>query len=144
MTETSAREPSPSLEGVLETVLYFEDQDQAERFYTDVLGMRLIGKEPGYWLFFRAGKSVFLLFDATVTARGEGLPAHGTTGPGHVCFVVDRASYRAWKRWLEDHEVEILQEVSWPGADGERLSSFYFRDPDGNLLEIADGDLWPR
>lgn len=143
MTETSARGPSPPLEGVLETVLYFEDQDQAERFYTDVLGMRLIGREPGYSLFFRAGESVFLMFNATTTARGEGLPAHGATGPGHVCFVVDPASYEQWKRHLEDHDVEILQEVSWPGAEGRNLSSFYFRDPDGNLLEIADGDLWP-
>lgn len=143
MTETSAREPSPPLEGVLETVLYFEDQDRAERFYTDVLGMRLISKQPDYWLFFRAGNSVFLLFDATTTARGEGLPAHGATGPGHVCFLVDPASYEQWKQWLQDHDVEILQEVSWPRDEGRNLSSLYFRDPDGNLLEIADGDLWP-
>jgi catechol 2,3-dioxygenase-like lactoylglutathione lyase family enzyme len=22
--------------------------------------------------------------------------------------------------------------------------SFYFRDPDGNLLELADADIWPH
>lgn len=144
MTETSAHEARPLLEGVLETVLYFEDQERSERFYTDILGMRLLGKQPGRALFFRAGNSVFLMFDAAATARGEELPAHGATGPGHVCFVVDRASYEEWKIHLRDHAVEILQEVSWPESDGGRLSSFYFRDPDGNLLEIADGDLWPK
>jgi catechol 2,3-dioxygenase-like lactoylglutathione lyase family enzyme len=129
---------APELRSVLETVLYYQDQGAAERFYVDVLGMRLIAKQPGRSLFFRAGSSVFLLFDASAAQKGGELPAHGATGSGHVCFVVEPASYPGWKSHLKAHGVEILKEVEWPGG----LQSFYFRDPDDNLLEIADGDLW--
>jgi catechol 2,3-dioxygenase-like lactoylglutathione lyase family enzyme len=130
---------APELRSVLETVLYYQDQGAAEGFYVDILGMRLIAKQPGRSLFFRAGSSVFLLFDASAAQKGGELPPHGATGSGHVCFVVEPASYHRWKSHLNAHGVEILKEVEWPG----RLRSFYFRDPDDNLLEIADGDLWP-
>jgi catechol 2,3-dioxygenase-like lactoylglutathione lyase family enzyme len=130
---------APELRGVLETVLYYQDQGAAESFYVDVLGMRLIAKQPGRSLFFRAGSSVFLLFDALAAQKGGELPPHGATGSGHVCFVVEPASYQGWKAHLKAHGVEILKEVEWPG----RRRSFYFRDQHDNLLEIADGDLWP-
>jgi catechol 2,3-dioxygenase-like lactoylglutathione lyase family enzyme len=136
---------APALQGVLETVLYYDDEEAAERFYVDLLGMRLISRQPGRSLFFRAGGSVFLLFDASATQKGGDLPPHGARGEGHVCFVVERTAYEEWKRHLEARGVEILKEVEWPGRDGkQRLLSFYFRDPHGNLLEIADGDLWPK
>jgi catechol 2,3-dioxygenase-like lactoylglutathione lyase family enzyme len=41
---------------------------------------------------------------------------------------------------LRRHDVEITHEHAWDS--GRR--SFYFQDPAGNLLEIADGELWPR
>ena len=128
----------PILDGVLETVLYFTDQDRAERFYRDVLGMRLLTKEPERSLFFRAGASVFLLFDASRTAKGGTLPPHGSSGSIHTCFVVAEQEYARWKSWLESRGVEIIQEVAWT-----RGLSFYFHDPDGNLLEIANADIWP-
>jgi catechol 2,3-dioxygenase-like lactoylglutathione lyase family enzyme len=129
----------PPLTGVLETVLYFTDAERTERFYSDVLGMRLLAKdEEGRNLFFRAGESVFLLFDASVTERGGSLPPHGARGEVHTCFVVSEEVYETWKTYLAGQGIEILQEVTWP-----RGLSFYFRDPDGNLLEIANADIWP-
>lgn len=128
----------PSLSGVLETVLYFRDQDRAERFYVDVMGMRLLDREPGRSLFFRAGDSVFLLFDPDEARRGGRLPAHGANGPGHTCFRVDPDRYEPWKAHLRAHGIAIVHEEKWT-----RGSSFYFTDGEGNLLEIADGDLWP-
>ncbi len=132
-------EPRPTLTGVLETVLYYTDQDRAEKFYTDVLGMRLIGKEPVRSLFFRAGASVFLLFQAGETLKGGTLPSHGAAGPVHTCFLVPEGEYERWKTYLTEQGVPIISEVQWKGA-----LSFYFHDPDGNVLEIANGDLWAR
>ena len=131
--------PPPPLAGVLETVLYFTDQDRTEAFYSDVLGMKLMGREPGRSLFYRAGPSVFLLFHADETLRAERLPAHGARGPVHTCFQVPADVYEDWKSHLRSRGVELLQEIQW--SRGGR--SFYFLDPDGNVLEIANGDFWP-
>lgn len=128
----------PPMTGVLETVIYVTDDERALRFYRDVLGMRLLSREPGRHLFFRAGSSVFLLFVAESTRRSTHLPPHGAEGSVHTCFRVPAERYAPWKRHLEKRGVEILREVCWePGR------SFYFEDPDGNLLEIADRDIWP-
>ena len=133
---TSAR---PRLTSVLETVLYFTDEQRTERFYTEVLGMRLLSREPGRSLFYRAGDSVFLLFRAEETLKGNTLPAHGATGSVHTCFLVDWKDYESWKAFLTDYGVPIVKEVRWPLG-----LSFYFSDPDGNMLEIANADIWPR
>lgn len=139
MEQDTATSPSrPPLACVLETVLYYRDQERAERFYTDVLGMRLLSKEPGRSLFFRAGASVFLLFGAQESMKAGTLPPHGAEGPVHVCFLVRAEDYEGWKAYLRSCGVPILQEVRW-----ERGVTFYFRDPDGNLLEIANADIWP-
>jgi len=130
----------PPVSGVLETVLYVDDLDRAERFYVALLGFRRLSGEPGRSLFLRAGGSVFLLFRAEATARPGPLPPHGARGPGHVCFVVPESAYEAWKAHLPSRGVPVLQEETWP-AGGR---SFYFHDPDGNLLEIEDRDFWPK
>ena len=130
---------TPRLRGILETVLYVTDQDRAERFYSDVMGLRLLSREPGRSLFYRAGDSVFLLFRTEETLKSEKLPPHGASGPVHTCFLAAADEYEAWKKHLETHDVELLGEVQW-----SRGLTFYFRDPDGNLLEIANADIWPK
>jgi catechol 2,3-dioxygenase-like lactoylglutathione lyase family enzyme len=137
----------PEMSGVLETVLYYTHEEQARRFYCEVMGMHLLGQTPGRQIFLRAGTSVFLLFNAEATQKPGSLPAHGATGPGHVCFLVPAGSYGPWQDHLRSAGVEILEEVDWPpGGSGQSPlgSSFYFRDPCGNLLEIANADFWPR
>lgn len=138
--EAMATEGSPPrISGVLETVLYFSDPERTETFYSDVLGMRLLDREPGRSLFYRAGASVFLLFKSDRTRTSGKLPAHGARGTIHTCFRVPASEYDAWKRHIESAGVPILKEVEW-----ERGRTFYFHDPDGNLLEIANADIWPE
>ena len=128
----------PHLSRVLETVLYFTNQQRTAEFYTDVLGMKLLDREPGRSLFFRAGDSIVLLFDAEETAKSVKLPPHGATGSIHTCFLVAATDYEPWKIHLGGHGVRVFNEIEW-----QRGRSFYFHDPDGNLLEIADADIWP-
>ena len=92
----------------------------------------------GRHLFFRAGSSVFLVFDPRATNTGGPLPSHGAEGAGHVCFLAGGDAYELWKEHLASHGVEVDQEIRW----GEDKLSFYFRDPAGNLLEIANTDFW--
>lgn len=134
------------ISGVLETVLYFKWEEETRLFYSQVLGLRMIGHEPGRHMFFRAGSGVFLLFNSQTTRQAGSLPSHGAEGSGHVCFCVPESAYDEWREHLAASGVEIIQEVDWPlGASATRRagSSFYFRDPNGNLLEIANADFWP-
>jgi catechol 2,3-dioxygenase-like lactoylglutathione lyase family enzyme len=130
------------LSGVLETCLYHDgaERDAVERFYTEVLGLRAVAR----WtdgIAFRVAGGLLLLFDRGLLAQRESaISAHGSTGPGHACLLARGAdAYEEAKRALADRGVAISHEQDW--ERGRR--SFYFSDPAGNLLEIADGDLWP-
>ncbi len=131
---------TPGIAGILETVLYVADLDRAERFYVDVMGLRQIGKEADRHVFFRVGTGVLLLFRADRTRKAGTLPAHGAHGEIHVCLKIDPGVYEAWHTCIRDHGIAIEREMRWPNNG----RSFYFRDPDGNLLELADADIWPR
>ena len=48
------------IQAVIETAVYVDDLDQAERFYWDVLCLPVIVKEPGRQVFFRVGTSSVL------------------------------------------------------------------------------------
>ena len=131
----------PALSGIFETVLYYAAGEDGEiaRFYGDVLGLRAVSRSAANFAF-RLGDGLLLLFEAGETqAREDPNMRHGVNGRVHVCFSTPAAEYERWKRCLPDQGVPILREITW--SNGVR--SFYFDDPAGNLLEIADGDLWP-
>ena len=132
-----------SLEGVLETSLYHGASESAavERFYTELLGLRVVSRWPG-GIALRIGGGVLLLFDRETLAERPGpIAEHGSSGPGHVCLLApDRPGYEEWRDRLSAAGIEITHEHDWDG--GRR--SLYFADPAGNLVEIADGDLWPK
>jgi catechol 2,3-dioxygenase-like lactoylglutathione lyase family enzyme len=128
---------------VLETSLYVTDLDRAIAFYCDVLGLRQIpdgyfSRVRGAALQVGSAPSVLLLFDANVTRRSGTFPAHGTTGAGHVAFRVDPDEIPFWRRRLQDCGVSIEEEIPFRGQP----PSLYFRDPDGNSLELAVSSIW--
>jgi catechol 2,3-dioxygenase-like lactoylglutathione lyase family enzyme len=131
----------PRLEGVLETCLYHAhtEREQVLRFYGETLALaEVAGWDDG--VAFRVGPSVLLLFDRDRLAERDGpIADHGCAGPGHACLLTDAENYAKWKRRLAASGVPVTHEHEWSG--GRR--SVYFHDPAGNLLEIAEGDLWP-
>jgi catechol 2,3-dioxygenase-like lactoylglutathione lyase family enzyme len=132
-----------SLHGVLETSLYISDLDRAVKFYREVLGLRLIEDKyfeggRGAALQVGSGPSVLLLFRAELTLQGGMLLPHGTTGPGHVAFRIEAEEIPAWRERLRDYGVAIEQEFAF----GNNPPSIYFRDPDGNVLELAVAGIW--
>jgi len=54
----------------------------------------------------------------------------------HVCLAMPRSDFEALRRRLADHGVKesSMMEQSF-GAQGLAPRAFYFRDPDGNVLE---------
>lgn len=129
---------------VLESVLYAEDLDAVEPFYTQVMGLPLTDKTEGRHLFYRLGDSMLLIFqpeatrDQDVAVAGQRIPKHGSWGSGHLAFRVDHARLDEWRQRLHTHQVSIEQEIAWPNG----AHSIYFRDPAHNSLEFATPDLW--
>jgi catechol 2,3-dioxygenase-like lactoylglutathione lyase family enzyme len=127
------------IRAVVETGIYVDDLQAAEAFYGTVLGLRVMGKEPGHHVFFQAGKaSVLLAFLAEATLKGGQFPPHGATGPGHFALGIEAKSFDAWREYLGRHGVTVEQEAEWP--KGGR--SIYFRDPAGNLVELVTPGVW--
>jgi catechol 2,3-dioxygenase-like lactoylglutathione lyase family enzyme len=128
----------PQVEGVHETVLYADDVSALAEFYAGVVGLTQIDPPDEHSAAFQLGDgNVLLLFDPSRTSvAGRFVPAHGTTGDGHVAFRVDDLGAAAAE--LRSHDVEIEREITWP--KGGR--SIYFRDPANNSVEFVEGEIW--
>ena len=130
----------PGLSGILETVLYCDtsNEEATRRFYLEVMGFAGMAFDFGY----RVGTAghVFLLFNRDKTEHQEQPPPHGASGKGHCCFTAAAGKYEDWRTYLEAQGVSWGGEITW----GNGMRSFYFEDPAGNVLEIAEGDFWPE
>ena len=109
---------APALGGVLETAVYVDDLDNAERFYAGVLALPKTFTEPGRLLVFRSAESILLVFNAQHTERdqivinGGRIPLHGTHGAGHVAFRVAEKKLDVWRSHLHAAGVKIESEVT--------------------------------
>jgi catechol 2,3-dioxygenase-like lactoylglutathione lyase family enzyme len=123
---------------IFETVLYAEDLGAAERFYRDAVGLEVIGR-GNLAVVFRCGGGVLLIFDPRKSrAPGRDVPSHGTSGAGHVAFATKPDDLSAWRKQLRDAGILIELEIDWE----EGGHSIYFRDPAGNVVELAPPTLW--
>jgi catechol 2,3-dioxygenase-like lactoylglutathione lyase family enzyme len=136
---------SPSAEvpfrprAILETAVYADDLDAAERFYGEVLGLECFARAPGRHAFFRCGLGVFLVFNPAETEHPGGMvPPHGGRGAGHMAFAVREREMGAWRDHLARRGVAVEAEVAWPRGG----RSLYVRDPAGNSIELATPAIW--
>ncbi len=125
---------------LLETVLYADDIPAAQRFYGEVLGLETYRAMADRFAFFRCGAQMLLVFNPafTRTQAGDGPPAHGASGAGHVCFRASPAEQAAWKDQLAAHGIATERVMDWPGGG----QSIYVRDPAGNSVEFAEARIW--
>lgn len=123
---------------IFETVLYAEDLAAAERFYHEALGLEVIERN-NLVLAFRCGGGVLLIFDPRKSAAPDRVvSSHGTTGVGHIAFAAKPEDLDAWREQLRQAGVPIEREVDWDQGG----HSIYFRDPAGNVVELAPPTLW--
>ena len=115
-------------------VLTVRDPEKTVAFYTDALGMEAIEFADGRRaLRFGAQKLNLHPADAPFTPHA----AHPTPGSADLCFLT-RTPLADVVAHLEKHGVPIEEgPVPRTGATGP-LRSVYLRDPDGNLIELAN------
>jgi catechol 2,3-dioxygenase-like lactoylglutathione lyase family enzyme len=133
----------PTLRGILETCLYVDDMVRSRAFYERVFGMKPMIADERLSTFNAGPGQVLILFKRGATLEpvpigGGFIPPHNAAGPQHFAFAIAEAEYEGWKRRLAAEGVAVESEVAWP--QGGR--SLYFRDPDGNLGELATPGLW--
>lgn len=115
-------------------VLTVRDVDRTTSFYVEVLGMRAVT--------FGEGRRALAFGDQKLNLHEAGHefePKARAPTPGSVdlCFVTETPLDDVVTR-LRTHEVAIEHgPVAKVGARGP-LRSIYLRDPDGNLVEIAN------
>jgi catechol 2,3-dioxygenase-like lactoylglutathione lyase family enzyme len=131
-TALAARIAIDSLDHLVLTV---RDVDATIAFYSGVLGMREQTFGPGRRAL-HFGEQKLNLHEAdgeAITPRAS----QPTVGSADLCFVT-RTPVEGVLRVLEEHGVAVEQgPVERSGATGNLLS-VYVRDPDGNLVEIAN------
>jgi catechol 2,3-dioxygenase-like lactoylglutathione lyase family enzyme len=103
-----------------------ENADATVAFFRDVLGLRLVVDEPGFWVLKLPDGGKVEIF-----GPDRDINRHFTTGPvaGFLVDDVDRATAE-----LRSAQVEI---VYGPEADEKGNAWVHFRGPDGNIYELT-------
>ena len=133
----------PPVQGLLEFGLYVEDVARAAAFYHTLFGFPVLVSQERFAALDVEGKQILLLFKygaskEPTSVPGGLIPPHDSEGTSHVAFAIQQSDVQRWERWLREQDVEVESEVEW--ERGGR--SLYFRDPDGNLLEVVTPGVW--
>ncbi|SNY93941.1 Glyoxalase-like domain-containing protein [Cohaesibacter sp. ES.047] len=144
MTEQPNR-AAPPIKGVLETPVYVDDLDEAHGFYNGLLGFERMIKGPRICAYNVAPSQILIVClrgacDADSEIGGAVVPGHRMDGIGHFAFRISARDIDGWQAYLEAKGINIVSRANWP-LGGE---SFYFRDPFGNVVELATGNVWPN
>lgn len=124
---------------IKETCLYVRDLGRARAFYHEVLGLPVVAYVEDKHLFLRAGESVLLLFNPDDSRAKTSPPGHYGGGQQHFAFEVDDVHYHGAKNEITGKGIEIIDEITWKSGK----KSFYFHDPEGNVLEILpNSGVW--
>jgi catechol 2,3-dioxygenase-like lactoylglutathione lyase family enzyme len=137
--------PAPRIDGCLETAIYVDDLARAAGFYETTLGLSPMFSDERLVAFDCGPRSVLLLFlrgttTQTVRLPGGEIPPHDGSGRMHFALAAPAEDMELWERRLESAGVAIEARMDWPRGG----RSLYFRDPAGNLVEIASPGLWPN
>jgi len=127
------------IKSVVETAIYVDDLQATESFYHAILGLPVVGRETEHHVFFQVGEAdVLLAFLPKSTQKGDHLPPHGASGPGHFALGIEASDFDSWRTHLNGRGVAIEKEMEWPRGG----RSLYFRDPAGNLVELITPTVW--
>jgi len=123
-----AQRPDPVL-GLRHVALQVNDLEACERFYTEVMGMRVEWRPDADNVYLTGGSDNLALHRK---------PEPHAPGPGqrldHIGFMLQNiGQVDDWFRFLAAHGVRVVKE---PRTHRDGARSFYCLDPDGNTVQI--------
>lgn len=126
--------PACRVDSLDHLVLTVADIAASCRFYEEAMGMRAVEFAKDRWALHFGSMKINLHQTGNEFAPYAERP---TPGSGDLCFLTADPVDAVAKR-LADAGVTVEEgPVARSGAAGE-LRSIYFRDPDGNLIEVAN------
>ncbi len=133
----------PKIDGALETSLYVEDLNRAWNFYCSLFEFEVLAADDRFCALSVAGKHVLLLFRkagslAPIPTPTGTIPPHDGSGQSHLAFAISASELDPWERRLHEQGIPVESKMTWPRGG----CSLYFRDPDGNLVELATPGIW--
>lgn len=127
------------VQGVHHITFIGSNRDDTIAFYSGVLGMPLIMEQPNLdvpeetHLYFDAGDGRLLTFFVRPSRATASVPnPEGIGNLHHIAFTVSRATYTQIAQRLNARGIENTGPI-----DRGFMDSIYFRDPNGQQLEIA-------
>jgi glyoxalase family protein len=126
-------------QGVHHITMVGSNREATIEFYQGVLGMPLVLDQPNLdvpdetHLYFDTGDGRLLTFFVRPTRQND--PAPNPEGIGnlhHLAFTVSRATYTQVAHRLQERGISNTGPI-----DRGFMDSIYFRDPNGQLLELA-------
>lgn len=111
-------------------VLTVRDIEAAVAFYSRVLGVEAVT--------FAGGRRALQVGDQKINLQtlGQETRNHACIGSGDVCLVTDWPVARTLAHLAELGVAVVEGPVAKTGARGP-ITSIYFNDPDGNLIEVS-------
>jgi len=126
-------------QGVHHITFVGSNREEIIAFYQGVLGMPLVFEQPNLdvpeenHLYFDSGDGRLITFFVRPSRVNDPTPnPEGIGNLHHIAFTVSRATYTQVARRLEELGIENTGPI-----DRGFMDSIYFRDPNGQLLEMA-------
>jgi catechol 2,3-dioxygenase-like lactoylglutathione lyase family enzyme len=126
-------------QGVHHITFVGSNREATIEFYQGVLGMPLVFEQPNLdvpeenHLYFDAGDGRLITFFVRPTRKNDPSPnPQGIGNLHHLAFTVSRASYTQIAQRLNDMGIGNTGPI-----DRGFMDSIYFRDPNGQLLEMS-------
>lgn len=121
------KNPKP-LAGMRHVALFVENFAACEKFYVDLLGMKVEWRPDEDNLYLSSG------WDNLALHRSEGADPNARQRLDHIGFIVDEIEQvDAWFDFLKAHQVEMKTE---PRTHRDGARSFYCLDPDGTMVQL--------